>query len=274
MPDNIARRRFLRASVGGALALAGLGPALPALGAGASGGNPRPELPEIPGMHGDRLANEFWYQFDELFMYDVTPEVADAFTAIDVYCASVQEGIAWAWLTRVGQPGYPGTYADWARPIAAPLRTLSRLQFGVFDTYYRRHDPRLDRSFGDFGQGVLYDPRRLSVGEPVHTGFGDPPETVGYLFWWVHLRAMMMLGIDTQRWREMAPRVAYAWAVQEVAKPSHQVVNPPLPERTLRRLAATWLTRSVRQLDDTFAEFPYTPPPGTPPPQTLLGRGR
>jgi hypothetical protein len=279
--NDLSRRRFLHTSLGAAavsgLGLAGLlGSPAAAAGPGAAAGDqapcgcPDPDLPPVPGMLGDRLANEFWYQFDQLFMYAMTQEVADAFTAIDVYCASVNEGIAFAWLQRMKAPGYPGTYAEWSRPIAEPLATLSRLQLGMFDAYYCRHDPRLVQAFADFGQGVLYDPRRLPGAEPVHTGFGDPPNDVGYLFWWVFLRSMMLVGVDTLRWQEMAPRVAFAWQVQGVAKPNHLAVNPPLPRETLRGLARTWLRRSVEQLDTDFQTFPYNPPP-MPTPQLLRG---
>jgi hypothetical protein len=254
--EILSRRQLLRASTGVALAAglgaAGLANAAPA----AAAGTHDPDLPEVPGMLGDRRANEFWYQFDNVFLYSRSPEIQDAINAIVTYTGAPGEGDLYhAWLTRVTSAGYPGTFATFMAPVADPLRVLSRLQLAVFDKLYHRHDPRLDCAFGDFAQGVLYDPRRLADDAPVHTMDGDPP--IGYHLWYVFLRAMMLLDIDAKRWREMAPRVGYAWAVQSVAKPSTTTVNPPLPRQTLHRLGATWLPKSTRRLDVDFQSLPY-----------------
>ncbi len=88
---------------------------------------------------------------------------------------------------------------------------------------------------------------------------GNPP--IGYHVWHVYLRAMMFLDIDWRRWRELDPMIAYAWALQSVAKPDPNKVNLPLPHKTVSRLAAAWLPRTPEQLDVAFQSFPY--PPGT-----------
>jgi hypothetical protein len=256
--DNVSRRRLLGLSAGLAAA-AGLsvaGPVIsPAAASAPAGGHP--ELPDVPGMLGNRLANEFWYQFDEVFLFSRDAEIQAAINEIVEYTGTSGEGDLYhTWLGLVTSPGYPRTFLDFMAPVAEPLRLLSRRQLAVVDTYYRRSGgARLDQAFADFGQGVLYDPRRLDVESPVHTMDGDPP--IGYHLWYVFQRAMMLLDIDARRWRGIAPRVALAWAVQSEARPSPTTVNPPLPARTLRRLKARWLPRSVRQLDVDFQSLPY-----------------
>lgn len=49
------------------------------------------------------------------------------------------------------------------------------------------------------------------------------------------LRAMMLLNIDRPRWTALAPLMAYAWALQSVAKPTTQTPSPPLPRETVVR---------------------------------------
>jgi hypothetical protein len=260
MSKDLSRRQILQTSLGAA-ALAGLGLAGMAHGtpaAAAPADRPRQEFPDVPGMLGDRRANEFWYQFDEAFLYKKSRELQDAFNAIFAVTGGVGESDLYqVWLHRVGKPDYPHNFTAIMAPVREPLQVVSRLQLAVFDSFYWRHDPRLITAFADFAQGVLYDPRRLAVQEPVHTMNGDPP--VGYHVWHVLLRAMMFLGIDRQRWGEMDPRIGFGWAVQTVAHPDEYAVNPPLPHRTVRRLAASWLSRTPERLDIDFQSFPYPP---------------
>lgn len=85
----------------------------------------------------------------------------------------------------------------------------------------------------------------------------EAPEA--YHTWYLFLRAMMLLDIDTERWRDLASPLAFTWAVQNTALPAMDEVNPPLPRRTVRALAAAWLPRSIRRLDRDFRSFPRPP---------------
>jgi hypothetical protein len=86
---------------------------------------------------------------------------------------------------------------------------------------------------------------------------GEAPEE--YHTWFLFMRAMMLLGIDAERWRRTAPPLAFAWALQNTALPEMDEINPPLPGRTVRSLAERWLTRNTRQLDRDFQWFPAPP---------------
>ncbi|GAA4800186.1 hypothetical protein [Streptomyces ziwulingensis] len=252
--STIGRRHVMRAALAGGAVAAGV--ARGGAGAVAAAG---PALPDVPGMLGDRRANEFWYRFDEATFYRIAPELRTAYEAIarhlgDDYEASFYE----TWRTLRGSAGYPENFTAHVAPIRAPLAVLSRAQLDVAHRCYR-HDTRgLADAFGYFGQGVLYDPRRKSR---IHTMGGDPPG--GYHTWYVFMRAMMLLDIDRLRWSVLAPMNAFAWAAQTVARPHQQEANPPLPASTVRRLERRWLPRPVRRLDHDFRSFPY--PPGTAP---------
>jgi hypothetical protein len=256
MSTQMSRRGLLRAGLGAA-AVAGLGVGGLATGSPAFADCPDSQLPEVPGMLGDRRANEFWYQFDQTTLFARSQEVTDAFIAIQRYVAGAGQETTFiqAWLDMAASSDYPANFTAYVEPLRQPMQTLSTVEATIFDTYYRRRDPRLVGAFGDFAQGVLYDPRRLDVGAPVHTMNGDPP--IGYPFWHVFMRSMMFLDIDRQRWRELAPLNAFAWQVQTLAKPDEQAVNPPLPRRTVRELAETWLPRGMAELDVAFRGFPF-----------------
>jgi hypothetical protein len=180
-------------------------------------------LPPVPGMLGDRRANEVWYQLDEIALYNPSQETRDAYTALFGY---------------LGQES-----------------TLSKLQLGNFDRFYRGDEAGLTKAFADFGQGVLFDPRREPVSSEVHTMDGDPPSS--YHFWHAIQRAQMLLGIDRHRWARIDPMLGFAWALQSVAKPDHRHVNPGLPAGQVRAFARYWLPREPAQLDHDFQSSPY-----------------
>jgi hypothetical protein len=273
---NLSRRQLLRASgavaVGagvGAAGLAGAAPASAALapapvGAAVMAARAHdPEFPDVPGMVGDRRANEFWYQFDQRTLYGRPRELVDAFIAISRYVdggTGQERTFIEVWLDMARSSDYPANFTEFVTPIREPLAVVSRIQAEVFDRHYDYADPRLVAAFSWFGQGVLYDPRRLDVGAPVHTMNGDPP--VGYPFWHVFIRSMMFLDIDRSRWGRIAPLNAFAWQLQTLAKPRQDAVNPPLPRRTVLDVAASWLPRSPRQLDIDFQSFPFPTPAG------------
>jgi hypothetical protein len=214
------------------------------------------DLPAVPGMLGDRRANELWYQFDEVTMYKSSRELTDAYIAIgELFGGDVERSVLARWQELSKSPEYPHNYAQLVAPVRGALEVLSRAQLDVFDAYYRKRGFGLASAFIDFGQGVLFDPRRADVESEVHSMNGNPPR--GYHTWHAYMRAMMLLGVDTERWESIATYNALAWAIQTVAKPDLRKVNPALPRVTVARLAANWLPRSPRQLDADFQSFPY-----------------
>ncbi|OAR26365.1 hypothetical protein A8W25_13160 [Streptomyces sp. ERV7] len=255
--DRIGRRQTLRAalaaSVVAGVGAGGIGSARAAGREAAEPGGYGGQLPPVPGMLGDRLANEFWYVFDDVTLFHRSPELDDAYTAIRTYAGGLEAPVIAAWSSRYGRPGYPGTFRDWMAPVAEQLRLISKVQLGVVDRFYRRHDPRLVTAFAGFGQGTLYDPRRPDEALTVHTMNGE----AGYHAWHVYARAMALLGIDRWRWEEIGPLVGFAWALQSIAKPSTRSPNAPLPPRTVARQAAYWLPRSMERQDADFLSYPY-----------------
>jgi hypothetical protein len=254
MSKELDRRRILQASLGLA-ALVGVGAEVVLDSAAASAHDPGTDLPPVPGMLGDRYANEFWNEFDNTTLFNQAPEVTNAFIEIESYFATSDPPPRALWVRfneYVGSPDYPANFIAFMEPIKGPLKVLSAAQASVFDRFYHRRDPRLIAAFSHFAQGVLFDPRHRP---PVHTMGSNPP--VGYHVWHIFMRAMMFLNIDRRRWRRLAPLNGFAWAVQSLARPSQQVVNPGLPHDTVRQLERTWLHRDMDELDTAFLSFPF-----------------
>jgi hypothetical protein len=271
MPSHLDRRQFLRSSAAVAVGLGAAGlsrtawaenapgstlPPAPGVGDGRAR-DPVLDLPPVPGMLGDRRANEMWYQLDLKTLYDPVPGIFDAYLAINEYAAAeggVDAGPLVVWLRTYRAAGYPETFRDWAAPIKEPLALISTVLLENFDAFYARRSPNLTGAFGDFAQGVLYDPRHIDA---IHSMDGDPP--IGYPVWHAYTRAMMVLGLSTEHWKEILPLIAFACELQLKAKPDQTNVNPPQPPSVVRRAAATTLHLSTAKLDAYYLTFPYPP---------------
>ncbi|MDX3187891.1 hypothetical protein PV458_05740 [Streptomyces sp. MN03-5084-2B] len=250
---TLDRRSLLKA---GAAAVAGVALTGAATGTATAATAVTTGLPPVPGMLGDRRANELWYQLDEIALYNQSPEVQDAYAVLGKYMQeNSPEGLYRKWLELSGEPAYPKNYAEFAKPVEGPLKVLSKLQLDNFDQFYRGDEPGLVKAFADFGQGVLFDPRRAAQESEVHTMNGNPPSS--YHFWHTIVRAQMVLGIDRHRWARIDPMIGFAWGLQSIAKPDHRHVNPGLPREQVRALARYWLPRSAAELDRDFRSSPY-----------------
>ncbi|MGW7514225.1 hypothetical protein ACWGJ2_01360 [Streptomyces sp. NPDC054796] len=205
-------------------------------------------------MLGDRRANDFWYQFDEVTYFQQSPEIAAAYEAIGAHVGgNPLKGVRDAWTELSRSSGYPASFATFLRPVRDALQVLSSAQVGVFETYYRK-DPRgVFATMSYFAQGVLFDPRRAPVESEVHTMDGDPP--LSYHTWHAYSYANVLLGIDRRFWTSFIPLNGFAWGLQMTAKPDTRTVNPPQPRDVVARMAASWLPGGVEGTDTRLLDY-------------------
>lgn len=209
-------------------------------------------------MTGDPRANEFWFQYDDQFLFNPSPEIRAAYGAWAAALGSV-DAIIKLWTKHRMEGTYPEGFIADVRPAREPLAVISRLEREVYDAYYGSYGWRMLISpFVDFGQGILFDPRR-SEGAKVHMmnlPQGIHPPT-NYHFWNSIIQARIFLDIDVGWWRRISRLVGLAWAVQSVAKPVTDAHNSPLPEDTIIQLKGEWLNLSRKKIDKSFESFPY-----------------
>lgn len=215
-----------------------------------------PHLPDVPGMLGDRRANELWYVYNQTFRAAPPAEVQAAYQAIGEIADGSVAGVLTLYRESRRSGTYPRAFAERVVPVRAAFATLSRLQLAAFDRYYRHRD--LTRPFLYLGEGSLYDPR-MPGDSKVHMldlgPNGEPPE--GWHLWHAVNRALILLGIDARRWRAIDPLVGLGWSTQSIAKPNPDTVNPPLNRRTADRLIRQWRHRDTTEIDAAFDSFPY-----------------
>jgi hypothetical protein len=261
MSTNISRRRMLGGALG-VSALIGAGLVSQAPSAAAAGTRsdacPNPVIPVVPGMSGSPRANQLWYQFDEVTFYNPSQAFQQAIGAVAAALGTpdIEEGIGELWLTTRNAGTYPAAFISPFNSVQDQLRVISITQIQVFNEYYGCNPLGLIPAMADFGQGILYDPRR-PVGSKVHMMSGTPP--LGYHVWHAFNRVFGFLDIDAGFWNKWDPVVAYGWAVQSTAKPVADAHNPPLPSSVLASLAAKYLFMPPARIDQAFMSVPYPP---------------
>ncbi|MFF4570657.1 Tat pathway signal sequence domain protein [Streptomyces sp. NPDC001410] len=254
--NTLDRRGALRAALG----VAGAAAAATLIGAAPASAAPKrchPSLPDVPGMVGDRWANEFWYQYDEMSYYTPSQEMKDAVTAITTPFGGFTKTYD-AWLATRKSGRYPRSFLELIQPNKDAFEVLSRNQLAVYDQFYGR-DPRgLVFAFQEFGQGTLFDPRR-PVGQKVHMMNYTPPEpTHAYHRWHPFLAGFVLLGIEPRWWTHVNRLAGAAWELQSLAQPiTDHTDNPHLPKHTVRHITAKWLRRDRDELDAAFDISPF-----------------
>jgi hypothetical protein len=208
-------------------------------------------------MHGDRLANELWYDYEQTFYYNATPEIRAAYAAVGEHAGGDVEGMFYVYSLTRKAGTYPEKFYSRVEPARDAYAYLSRLQLEILDRYCR-NERDLAHVFLRLGDGSLYDPR-MPEGFKVHMmnlgPNGEPP--MNWLVWHAIIRAMTMLDIDARRWNSIDRWVGLGWAAQSILKPRPEQVNPPMARKAARRLTLEWARRTPEEMDKAFDSFPY-----------------
>ena len=201
------------------------------------------------------IAIDFWFQFDDYFLFNRPPAVTRALQIIRGPDNPLNK-----WRQRRREGTYPASFVADMTPLAAGLQTISTEQLAVIDRHLGGDEEIERRSFEDFAQGVLFDDRR-PVGIKVHmmdtSGPSNPP--IGYHRWYAIGRAMVLTGVDAPRWTRILSLVALAWAIQSEAQPRQDTHNPLMDAARLQALRDAWLPRNSDELDRSFDSYPYPP---------------
>ncbi|MEY9875803.1 hypothetical protein ABH931_005309 [Streptacidiphilus sp. MAP12-33] len=255
----VNRRGVLKGALGIAGAAVGVAATATLLGAApvaALSPGATPSLPPVPGMRGDRRANELWYQFDQVSYFAPSAEMKAAVGAIVAPFGGFSK--LYDGYEACRQGGYPQSFLELIEPNRAAFEFVSQAQRQVFDTYYRHDLDGLTFAFQEFGQGTLFDPRR-PVGNKVHMMNYTPPQpTHDYHAWQPVFAGFALLDIDRHYWRRVHPLVGIAWELQSIAWPAiDSPDNPHLPRHLVDHITDKWLRRDQDEIDAMFDVFPY-----------------
>jgi hypothetical protein len=251
--SELSRRRVLRSGLA-ATAAVGAG-VLWAPAAHAS------EFPDVPGMRGDRRANELWYAYEMAFAYTPSEEVVAAYAELDAAAQGSPLSLLDLYIQTREQGTYPELYLERVLRARHAFEVFSRTQLELFDRYYPHDERALVWAFVHMGNGVLYDPRMPHPNEihmmTMDNTSADGRTTTSYHFWHAVNRALTLLDIDRARWQRLDRLVGLGWDVQSTMKPAPDRVNPPIDRRTAARMIRRWECRTPAEMDRAFQSFPY-----------------
>jgi hypothetical protein len=199
------------------------------------------------------LANDFWYEFDNTFLWFIEEEVDDAMgKAGDIetlYTEHRQKGT------------YPNDYISEVKDNtdrADSIIFLTEKQFGIITKYFENNLQNQQRAFEDFGQGVLYDERpprpkdrRIHMMDENHRG---------YRSWYIFNRTTVLLDAtnNTKIIHQICQYIGLASAIHSEQHPNQSDSagrnpnNPEIDEDILKHLRNTWLSQTFEQLDTSF----------------------
>ncbi|MGE4070466.1 MAG: hypothetical protein AB7E72_04770 [Lysobacterales bacterium] len=201
-------------------------------------------------------ALDFWYEFDQAFLFATSPEVDGLYATIfgpnfaaDALIDAVRDH-----------------RADLSQVVAGKepsFQRLAEIQLSIMDRHFP--DPAdLQRAFEDFGQGILFDAKTLPgsgrprrpVGRLIHMMDGTPDDCIGYHRWHAFIRAAVAAGADAGRWLAVNRLVALAWAIYSELNPREDAPNnPPLATARLDSLRNGWLSADEATLNEAFLHY-------------------
>ena len=208
-----------------------------------------------------QLGIDFWFEFDNLFLWNPTPQSADALRRAYDFGNGGPEFDRPVDLLRTSYSSgtHPASFVSSLTPNRAGFVDLARLQMGVVTGHLPNRDD-IRSAFEDFGQGVLFDDRRMD-GWKVHKMDGSPEDWVGYQRWNAFARAIQLFGEQADDWLHLNRCIALAWAIQTEANPADDSrTNPGLPGARMDALRAVWMSTTAKTLDWAFTTHRYHAP--------------
>jgi hypothetical protein len=202
-------------------------------------------------------AIDFWFAFDNYFLWKASEEVRRAYTGI-----RGPDYLLDRWRDHRAGGTYPAGFVTDAQAISAPLLFIANAQLQLFDAHFDGDHDAEQAAFEDFAQGVLFDDRRAR-GYKLHMMDSGRAPPIGYHRWYPVARAAMLVdGANAARWLGLARCIGLGWAIQSEARPKVDAPdNPGLPAARLTALREAWLPRSADQLDAAFDHAPYPDSP-------------
>jgi len=201
-------------------------------------------------------ALDFWYEFDQAFLFAATPEVNALYGAIYGPSFAIDALVD---VVRDQASNLPAIIGD----RAPSFRRLAEIQLEIMT----RHFPDskdLQRAFEDFGHGVLFDSKtvptsgqlRRPVGRIIHMMDGTPDDCVGYHRWHAFIRAAVAAGANANAWLVINRYVVLAWAIYSELSPREDAPsNPPLTAERLESLRKGWLSADEQTLNQVFLNY-------------------
>jgi hypothetical protein len=202
-------------------------------------------------VYSRQLGTNFWYEFDNFFLWDERQDVLKAIGNISDLDRICKEH-------KINST-YPIDFMNEVRRDEERVNSiifLAQKQLDIINNIFGSDIESEQRAFEDFGQGILFDdrsPRPLS--NRVH--MMDEGQ-FGFYRWHTFIRTAVLLNQDPQRCLHVDRHIGLACAIDSVQRPRQSTNdgnnpnNSEITPETLDKLRSSWLQLSFEELDAEF----------------------
>jgi hypothetical protein len=211
----------------------------------------------------NQIAQDFWFAFDNEFHDNISDKVDQEYKVL--FSNSMDELLFLWWRSR-REPNYPDSFEALLNATSRiSIKNLLDLQYNII-SHYLHNSIQMESAFIDFGQGILFDPRRRN-GMKIHRMDGGSPDIyIGYYRWHAFLRAASLVEKASdadpglQRLLELDQLVALAWVIQREMNPrqddetggGQDPENKAMNPERIDELKKIWRAKGFDELDNDY----------------------
>jgi len=210
---------------------------------------------------------DFWYDFDNLFLFRRPAEITKALTTLQPYGKLLQRFLYHY------QNGSVGTeFKSEHENIKESIKLLADNHLRIMNDHFKGNSEAEQMAFELFAQGLLFDngldesglPRRPE-GDKIHMMDSN---IIGYIVWHAFVRLVVLLygdgaAIDSTNWLQTDRHIGLAAGiVAALIKSGKQPIqskdpnyNMPIDSTLLEELREYWLHLTFKEIDDKLAQL-------------------
>ena len=195
-----------------------------------------------------KIGTNFWYEFDNFFLWDERQDVLNAFGNISDLDRICKE--------HKINGTYPIDFINEVKQDDERITSiifLAQKQLDIIVKNFGNDIKCEQRAFEDFGQGILYDDRQP---RPVNNRIHMMDEgQFGFYRWHTFVRTAVLLDYKPGRWLDVDRHIGLACAIHSKQQPRQSVNdgknpnNPKIHPIILDKLRSFWLPLYFEGLD-------------------------
>ena len=202
-------------------------------------------------VYSRQLGNDFWYEFDNFFLFDAREDVLVARSNVsDLDRIRKQHRI---------NDTYPIDFINEVKQDKERVNSiifLAQKQIEIINKAFGDDLESQQRAFEDFGQGVLFDER---APRPINNRIHMMDEgQFGFYRWHTLIRTAVLLDHEPERWLSVDRHIGLACAIDSKQRPSQSTDdgnnpnNPEISDEMLEKFRSIWLPLSFEDVDTEF----------------------
>jgi hypothetical protein len=210
---------------------------------------------------------DFWYQFDNFFLFRRPAEITNALDVLDPY-GKLLDRFLYHYQRGSVETDFKGEHEN----IKDSIKLLANSQLRIMDDHFKGNTETEQTAFELFAQGLLFDnglddnglPRRPE-GDKIHM---MDSSIIGYIVWHAFIRLVVLLygddgAIDSNKWLQTDRHIGLAAGIlaaliksgREPEQSNDPTYNKPIDPTLLEALRADWVHLNFQNIDDKLAQL-------------------